>query len=37
VFRDLKGPNVMEKDGQIVIIDIGYSNIKGDPELSLIG
>ena len=35
-FRDLKAPNVMEKDDQAAIIDIGYSTIKGDPEIPVI-
>ena len=35
-FRDLKAPNVMEKDDQAAIIDIGYSTIKGNPEIPVI-
>ena len=33
IFRDLKTSNVMEKDGQIAIIDIGYSTVKKDVEI----
>lgn len=35
-FRDLKAPNVMEKDDQAAIIDIGYSTVKGAPEIPVI-
>ena len=33
IFDDLKTSNIMEKGGQAAIIDIGYSMVKGDPEL----
>ena len=33
IFDDLKTSNIMEKAGQAAIIDIGYSMVKGDPEL----
>tara|TARA_Y100000296_G_scaffold3106_1_gene4290 strand:- start:1322 stop:2269 length:948 start_codon:yes stop_codon:yes gene_type:complete len=32
-FDDLKASNVMEKNGQAAIIDVGYSLIEGNPEL----
>ena len=33
VFNDLKNTNVMEKDGQIAIIDIGKSDVKTSKEI----
>lgn len=36
-FDDLKTSNVMEKNGQIAIIDIGYSSVLGSPEIPKIG
>ena len=36
-FADLKTSNVMDKDGQIAIIDIGKSAVNKDSELPLIG
>jgi|TARA_Y100000310_G_scaffold329338_1_gene398981 serine/threonine protein kinase len=33
IFTDLKNTNVMEKDGQIAIIDIGKSNVKTSKEI----
>jgi len=36
-FADLKTSNVMDKNGQIAIIDIGKSAVEGNPELPLIG
>jgi hypothetical protein len=35
-FVDLKAPNVMERGGQVAIIDIGYSSVKGAPEIPII-
>ena len=32
-FNDLKTSNIMEKNGQAAIIDVGYSLIEGNPEL----
>jgi len=32
-FDDLKASNIMEKNGQAAIIDVGYSMIEGNPEL----
>lgn len=32
-FDDLKASNIMEKNGQVAIIDVGYSTIEGRPEL----
>ena len=37
VFSDLKTSNVMEKDGQIAIIDIGYSQVREKKEIPTIG
>jgi len=36
-FADLKTSNVMDKNGQIAIIDIGKSAVKGSPELPMVG
>ena len=36
-FADLKTSNVMDKNGQVAIIDIGKSAVEGNPELPLIG
>ena len=36
-FSDLKTSNVMEKDGQIAIIDIGYSQVREKKEIPTIG
>jgi len=33
IFTDLKNTNVMQKDGQLCIIDIGKSNVKGDTNI----
>jgi serine/threonine protein kinase len=33
IFTDLKNTNVMQKDGQLCIIDIGKSNVKGNPAI----
>jgi len=35
-FTDLKTSNIMEKDGQIAIIDIGHSTVEGRPKIPLI-
>ena len=37
VFSDLKTSNVMEKDGQIAIIDIGYSQVREKKNIPTIG
>ena len=37
VFSDLKTSNVMEKDGQIAIIDIGYSQVREKKNIPAIG
>ena len=36
IFRDLKTSNIMEKNEQIVIIDIGYSTVRSDVEIPTI-
>jgi len=36
IFRDLKTSNVMEKNGQVAIIDIGYSTVRSDAEIPAI-
>ena len=36
-FNDLKTSNIMEKNNQIAVIDIGYSTVEGRPEIPLIG
>jgi len=36
IFRDLKTSNVMEKNEQIAIIDIGYSTVRSDAEIPAI-
>lgn len=36
IFNDLKGSNIMEKDGQIAIIDIGWSVVQGEEQIPLL-
>jgi serine/threonine protein kinase len=35
-FDDLKRSNIMQKDGQLVIIDIGYSKVEGHKDIKVI-
>jgi len=37
LFRDLKTTNVLSVDDRLVIIDIGKSTVKGNPELEVVG